>query len=238
MATYKCKGIILKRTNLGEADRILTILTSDRGKIRVVAKGVRKTLSKLAGNCELFMNGNFMFAEGRSLDILTSAEMKESYQDLRKDLKSTQSAFYMAEIIEKRLPDDEPHEEIYNLFAECLEELNKKNDSLVLSFFEINLLSDTGFEPELYKCLNCGEKITPEGNFFSVENGGLSCPTCKADLEISDETIKALRLILKHRLKNILKIKLNKKTEVELKKIIKHYFKNIHQEILKSESFI
>ncbi|HBO60516.1 TPA: DNA repair protein RecO, partial [Candidatus Berkelbacteria bacterium] len=175
MAIFKTKGIILKRTNLGEADRILTILTQDRGKIRVVAKGIRKTLSKLAGNCELFTAGNFMLAEGRNLDILTSAEMTECFPGLRKNLKATQSAYYMAEIIEKRLPDDEPHEQIFNLFSECLSELDDNDQTihpLILPFFEINFLSDTGFEPELYECLACGEKITPEGNFFSVENGG------------------------------------------------------------------
>lgn len=238
MASYRTKGIIIKRTNLGEADRILTVLTNDRGKIRIIAKGIRRTLSKLAGNCELFTMGNFMLAEGRNLDILTAAEMVESYPGLRKDLKSTQSAYYMAEIIDKRLPDDEPHENIFNLFSDCLGALHVTQNPFILSFFEINFLSDTGFEPELYVCLNCGEKITPTDNFFNIEGGGVACSECKSDLKISDETIKVLRLILEHKLDNILKINLTDKTSKELRKIIKHYFKNHHPEVLKSESFL
>ena len=93
--TYKSRGIVLRRTNLGEADRILTILTEKFGLIRVVAKGVRKTLSHLAGHLEPFCVAEFLIAEGRNLDIITGAEIQKCHLNLRSQLETTQTAYYL-----------------------------------------------------------------------------------------------------------------------------------------------
>ncbi|MFA6492884.1 MAG: DNA repair protein RecO, partial [Patescibacteria group bacterium] len=95
---YKTRGIILKRTNLNEADRILTIFTENNGRIKAVAKGIRKTLSKLAGHLELFCLTDFVIAEGRNLDTITAAETQKCFINLRGDLESTNVAYYLAEI--------------------------------------------------------------------------------------------------------------------------------------------
>jgi len=134
MATFKTKGIILKRTNLGEADRILTIYTKDFGKIKVVGKGVRKIKSKLAGNLELFCLDDLMIAEGKSLDIICGAVTEKCFFNLRNDLKATHTAYYLADVIDKLSDENEPHQEVYNLLDNLLEEINGENAEILTVF--------------------------------------------------------------------------------------------------------
>ena len=238
--TYKTKGIIIKRTNLGEADRILTIFTDKFGKIKAVAKGVRKPLSKLAGNLELFCLGHFLLAEGRSLDIVAGAEVEKCYFNLRNSLKATQTAFYLAEIIDKMTEEKEPHPEIFDLLDNSLENLGKDQNKLLVSYFEINFLSESGFNPELYKCLSCGKKTISENNYFSFSSGGLLCDKCRSvdGLKISDESIKILRLFLKHRISVIDKLKTEIKLSKEIGQITRGYLKYTIDKELKSERFL
>lgn len=234
---YKTKGIILKRTNLNEADRILTILTSERGKIKIIAKGIRKIKSKLAGSLELFCLTDLIVAEGRNLDIVCGAEIKKSFMILRKNFGPTSSAYFLAEIIDKNLAEDQKHEEVFDLFLVCLEQLNEKNEPLILPYFQINFLADTGFLPELHQCIKCNKKITPENNHFNFD-GGLTCEKCADGRPVSDETIKLLRLFLSHKLSTILTIKTSQKILSELKHIITYYYKNLHPEQINSERFV
>ena len=235
--TFKTKGIVLKRTNFGEADRILTILTRDRGKIKVIAKGVRKIKSKLAGSLELFCLTDLLIAEGRSLDIVCGAQIQKSYMNLRKNFGPTSTTYFLAEIIDKNFDENQKNEEIFDLLLACLEQLNLKNEPLILPYFQINFLADTGFLPELHQCIKCSGKITPQNNHFNFD-GGLTCEKCAEGYTIEDETIKLLRLFLSHRLASILTINVNQKVLAELKHIITYYYKNIHPEKINSERFV
>ncbi len=236
---YKTKGIILKRTNLGEADRILTILTESRGKIKAVAKGVRKTLSKLAGHLELFCYVNLVIAEGKNLDIITAAEIKKCFIKLRGDLKKTNIAYYLAEIIEQMTAENEKHPEIFDLLTQVLEHLNNGQDKLLLVYFEINFLAESGFKPELSHCISCQNKVIAGENYFSLSEGGIVCPKCKNhDIRISDSAVKVLRLFLEHRISVIQKIKTDKILTDEIENLSNRYLKYIHQKEFKSERFL
>lgn len=175
---YKTRGIILKRSNLGEADRIVTILTEKYGKVRVVAKGVRKTLSKMAGHLEPFCLTRLQMAEGRNLDIITSAEVEECFFGVRSDLGKTNACFYMAEVIDKMVEVGDPHVEIFDLLCSALRHADLLVEPLLISYFEINFLSEMGFSPELYHCTKCREAVTPTKNNFDFSLGGLVCESC------------------------------------------------------------
>lgn len=237
--TYKTKGIILKRSNFGEADRILTIFSDRFGKIRALAKGTRKQSSKLAGNLEPFCLANFVLAEGRNFDIVTEAEIINCFFKMRNDLTSVNSTYYLAEVIDKMTEDRQVHEDLFNLFYKTLERINFLPEKIVLAYFEINLLSILGFQPELFKCQNCGQKISAGGNFFDFGEGGLRCKGCsQSGLKISDEAIKVLRLFLKHDIKLLTKLKLPEKISEEVIDITDRYLKNIHQQEFKSRRFL
>lgn len=236
--TFKTKGIVLRRTNLGEADRILTILTEKYGLIRAVAKGVRKTLSHLAGHLEPFCVADFLIAEGRNLDIIAGADVKKCHLTLRGNLESTQTAFYLAEIIDRMLPEREKHPEIFELLDETLEHLNSAPGKLLISYFELNFLASIGYHPELEKCVRCQAKLSDKNNHFDFEAGGIKCEKCDGGRLISQDAIKALRLFLKHRLSTIQKIKTNKKLTKEISDTTSDYLRHINQKEFKSKRFL
>lgn len=236
---YKTKGIILKRTNLGEADRILTILTENHGKIKVIAKGVRKTLSKLGGHLEPFCLVNLGIAEGRNLDIVTDVETIKCFIKLRSNLSLTNTAYYIGEVVEKMTAENEAHPEIFALLSEVVEHLENGQNKLLLAYFEINFLAESGFRPELYKCLVCGRKLTSNKNHFSFRDGGVVCEKCaNLGVKISDEVIKVLRLFLRHKISIINKIHAHKKLALEVAKISEAYLEHIAQQDFKSKRFL
>lgn len=240
MSSYKTRGIIIKRSNMGEADRILTIYTDKLGKIRVVAKGIRKIKSKLAGSLELFCLTNFVIAEGRNLDIVTAAEIEKCFFDLRNNLPKTQKAFYLGELVEKLTEDNDPNEEIYNLLDAVLENINTDQSDILISFFEFNLLTEIGYHPELMECLNCRTEISEsKKNYFNYEHGGLVCVKCKkGEIEISNSAIKLLRLFLKHRLNSVKKVKISDKILREVEYQTRSFLNQISDKEFKTQRFL
>jgi len=150
--TYKTEGIILKRTNFGEADRILTIYTKHYGKIRAIAKGVRKITSRKGGNVEAFNHVSLFLARGRNLDIVTEAEVIESFKSWRKDLKKVGLAFYFCELVDKLTPDGQASRVVFELLQESLGKIDKESLPELARSFEERLLEELGFGvPEALK---------------------------------------------------------------------------------------
>ncbi|MCK5922153.1 MAG: DNA repair protein RecO, partial [Methylococcales bacterium] len=113
--TYRTEAIILSRRNLGEADRLLTLYTREFGKKQALAKGARKPQSRKTGHVELFMRTNFLIAKGRTFDIITQAELVETYAALRTDLIRTTYASYAVELLDRFTPEEDKHVSLYEL---------------------------------------------------------------------------------------------------------------------------
>src|SRR6266566_1185318 len=128
--SYSTEGIILKHTDLGEADRILTLFTPHKGKVRVVAKGVRRPISKKTGHLELLCRSQLHVALGRNLDIVTQAQSIENFSHLRTDLWHMTCGFYLAELIERFIEEHTQHANLYHLLLETLRYLDA--DALAL----------------------------------------------------------------------------------------------------------
>ncbi|MDQ5886555.1 MAG: repair protein RecO, partial [Patescibacteria group bacterium] len=123
-------GIVLARTNYGEADRILTVLTSDQGKIRLLAKGVRRIKSRLAGGIELFSINDITYIEGRGdLNTLISARVFRNFGDIVKDVNRTMFTYEVLKQINK-LTEDSPEQEYYIVLARTLQAINNPKNSL------------------------------------------------------------------------------------------------------------
>lgn len=237
---YKTRAIIIKRTNLGEADKIVTIYSENLGKIKTIAKGVRKIRSKLAGNLELFCLSDLNLAEGRNLDIITSAVIDKCYFNLRNNLQSTKNAYYFGEIVDKLTEEKDVHPEIFTLLDNVLENLNSIQSNILIPYFEWNFSSEIGYHPELYFCIICRKKIAEnDKNYFDFDRGGLICNNCnKGSLAISIPAIKLLRLFLKHQLQNLSKINLDQKTLIEVKNITRNYLNYKAEKDFKSQKFL
>lgn len=145
MRNYKAEGIILKRTNFGEADRILTIYTKQYGKLRVLAKGVRKINSRRGGNLELFNHVAILVSSGRNLDVLIEVQLIDSFSSWRKNLKAVGVAYYFCELVDKLTAEGQEHLNVFELLLAYLGKVNDGKFSDLVVNFERSLLKDLGF---------------------------------------------------------------------------------------------
>ena len=141
MRTYKTEGIIIKRSNFGEADRILTVFTKKHGKMKILAKGVRRITSRRGPNIELFNLVTLFVHKGRTFDILTEAQVANTFQRIRKNLELVGLAYYCCELIDGLCAEHQPHPKVYDLLAKTLNELNNG----LIHEFERTLLLELGF---------------------------------------------------------------------------------------------
>ncbi len=150
MRTYKSEGVVLKRTNFGEADKIVTVYSKNYGKITLLAKGMRRMNSRKRGNLEVFNKVSFFAAKGKGMDIVTETELVESYSCWRKDLQKVAVAYQLCEMVDKLTVDGSEQEEVYIILSEYLEKLDlleKNVNSNFLGSFGLSLLKTLGFWP-------------------------------------------------------------------------------------------
>jgi DNA repair protein RecO (recombination protein O) len=165
--------------DLGEADRIVTFYSRDVGKIRAVAKGVRRTTSRSAGHLEPFTLSDVMFAVGRELDVISQADTLEAFRAVREDLVLTTHAYYLAEMVDLLTEDRMENRAVFDVLVDGLRDLGECADArLVLIVFHLRLLEALGYRPELRECVTCRVTIEPERNQFSALMGGVLCPGC------------------------------------------------------------
>lgn len=197
--SLRVDAVVLRHSDYGEADRLLTLYTRQRGKMRVIAKGARKIASRKAGHIEPFTHVKLQLAAAREMFILTQADTIDAYLPLRDDLILTSHAAYVLELLDRFTYEDETENAtIFRLLTETLSRLASNADVwLVLRFYEMRLLDQLGFRPQLFECVNCGRAIQPEDQFFSFSAGGVICPRCGQGLKhlhsISVEALKYLR---------------------------------------------
>jgi DNA repair protein RecO (recombination protein O) len=186
---YRTEGIVVRRRNQGEADRVLTLCTP-LGKLDVIAKGARKVRSRKAGHIELFCRSSFVIARSRSSwDIVSQAETVEAHAALREDLLRGTHARYAIELFDRFFTEGEGGQTVFDLLDHTLTWLCEDEDlDLVARFYEQHLLGLAGFRPELFRCVGehdenvpldpreSSELNRPYG--FDPEHGGLLCPDC------------------------------------------------------------
>ena len=241
--TYRTEAIVLRRSDFGEADRLLTLFSREYGKVRAIAKGARKPQSRKTGHVELFMRTRFLVAEGRNLDIVTQAEMVEGYNRLRDDLVRTTYASYAVELLDRFTADEDRNPQLYDLLSDTLRSLaNTDNMLLAARFYELHLLSLLGYRPQLFKCVSCGEGIEELDQYYSAELGGLLCPNCRqADLkahEISGAAVKVLRFLQTRQWQAAQNLRLRRELHTELEEVMYYYLTYILERNLKSADFL
>lgn len=243
--TRLIKGIILRKQDYRENDRLFVIYTDELGKISAVAKGVRKIKSKMAGHLELFSIVDLMLAPGKIYYQIAGADREKNFLNIKSDLGKTVLGSFCLEILDIFTKNDHPDFKIYEVLSEILEIFdNAKNKNFfqlyaLSKFFVLKLLSTLGWTPELYTCVKCKKKITPSGNFFDAARGGILCGQCgKNGLSISATIIKIFRFVLKNDFKKISALKINKANVKESAKIIDTFMGEYQDRELKSAVWI
>ncbi|MPY96231.1 MAG: DNA repair protein RecO [Acidimicrobiia bacterium] len=203
MSLYREHGIVLRTWRLGEADRIVSVLTRHHGKVRAVAKGARKTRSRFAARLQPSRHLSLQLFAGRGdLDTVTQAETVDGFTAIASDLGRLGRASVMLEVTEHVSLDREPNVALYQLLLGALRTLEAADRPLVLTGFLLKLLTQEGVQPALDGCVSCGERedlVT-----YDTASGGVRCRRCRAGLVLADGSLEVMRHIVAGRLRSVL----------------------------------
>lgn len=243
--TYKTEGIILRQTPLGEADRILTIYTPDDGKVRAVAKGVRRPKSRLRGHLELLNHASISIAHGRNLDVVGEAEVIRSFRELKADLGRVSIGMYLAELVDGFAVENASSPETYQLLMDGLDWLCRAaNAELLVRHFEVWLLDVSGYRPEVVACVGCRAELEPGDHLFACASGGALCPSCRVDsdealIPLSLRAMKVLRFLQRQPdYGQVDGLKVGRGELRELERLLRAYVRHIVERDLKSAEFM
>lgn len=201
MPTYATEAIVLRRLDYGEADRILTLLTRSQGKVRAIAKGVRRPRSRSAAHLDLFVHSRMLLARGRNLDVVTQCERVHDAGHIAGDLVRTAYASLIAEVVDKVLEERHPVADVFELVANSLQRLNhpEADPRAEAGYFLMRILNLLGYAPQLQQCVHCEQALPEEPTRFSPLLGGVLCPACNrfdgGASPISVNTLKVLRVM-------------------------------------------
>lgn len=240
-------ALILNRSDYRESDSLITAYTRNFGKQVLVARGTKKNKSKLAGHLEPISLADILIIKGRGFDYVGSALNQNTFLNLKDNLNKIYYAGRAINWFNRLVKEGEKDERLFYLLYRWLEvldnypgeEFTKESGELYFSFLAFKLLSELGYKPEMYECLDCRKKISPGKNYFNLKNGGLICGDCLERaklmqainpgelLTISDNCIKLMRFIMDNKLNSAQKVKLDKKLVKELS-VLTINFLNYH----------
>lgn len=244
MSLYKTTGIVLKKNNFSDHHGIAVIFTRDFGKVKGVARGIRKIRSKLAPHLEVGTLAEFMFAKGKKdLDTVATARAICVYKNLRMNLKKSSSLYYLCELVHHLTPDVHEDRAVFELLAGTLNFLDQKNGCEIAAVlaFKLKLLKLLGHLPEYYHCLKCGAEIKEEENYFSFAKGGLLCPACereKTSQPLSALVLKVTRFFVRSSLTEISCLKISKDILRELENYLSAYSRYLFARDFNSARFL
>ncbi len=205
-ATYAARIIVLRKTKLGEADLILTMLAEDGSQIRAVAKGARKPAGSFAARLELYSVADALFARGRTLDIVKEARLVESNERLRRDMEHAAAAAPMAELLDRETQMGLENPQLFLLTQaafSCLGNAQVDKAPLICAAHLLKALAFAGLRPNLDTCVTCGSPVSlerPDGFVhLSYHEGGVICPACSAHTEttlVPVSTIATIKVLL------------------------------------------
>lgn len=245
---YRTEAIVLRRADLGEADRLLTLLTPERGKLRAIAKGARKIASRKGGHVELFNRANLLIARGRGeFDVVSQAETIEPSRALREDLARSTYAHYAAELIDRFAEEGTAQPELYALMSDALRWLSAAGDlALTARYFELRLLTLAGFQPQVFHCGADGKPLVEikddEYYGWSPGDGGALCARHALDRnDISRLSLNALK-VLRHAMRNdyetFAALQVRESVASEVERAMQRYLSYVLERKLKSVEFI
>lgn len=237
----KLEGIVLRAIPYGESNKIVTLYTSEAGKITAMARGAKKPRSKLAAITQPFMYGSFLINQGRGMGTMSQGEQIESMRFLREDLEATAYASYIVEIVDRMTEQNEKVAGVYNLLKEALQAINEEYDPEAISLFvEWKMLPVGGIYPILHECANCH---ATEGEFaFSFKEIGFICHRCfsvdRSAIKITPTQLKLIRTFYTVPIHNLGNLTLKKETKIFMKRIVRTVYDEQLGIWFKSRSFL
>ena len=241
--SYRAQGIVIRHRELGEADRILSLYTLEKGKVQAIAKGVRKIKSRKAGHLEPFTQVILQLAKGLILDVITQVDTIRNFENIKKNLILTAQASYVLEILDRFTYEEGENRPLYNLLIETLVRLdNGISPAIAVHYYEVHLMDILGFRPQLQECVVCGAAIQPENQYFSAKLGGVICPRSLSGdpsaWSISMEALKYLRFFQRSPWPQVKNRSIPEEVDKELSVLIEKYLTYLLEYNLKTPGFL
>ncbi|NLB71061.1 MAG: DNA repair protein RecO [Chloroflexi bacterium] len=241
--SYRAQGIVIRHREFGEADRILSLYTLEKGKVQAIAKGVRKIKSRKAGHLEPFTQVILQLAKGRNLDVITQVDTIRNFENIKKNLILTAQASYVLEILDRFTYEEGENRPLYNLLIETLVRLdNGISPAIAVHYYEVHLMDILGFRPQLQECVVCGAAIQPENQYFSAKLGGVICPRSLSGdpsaWSISMEALKYLRFFQRSPWPQVKNRSIPEEVDKELSVLIEKYLTYLLEYNLKTPGFL
>lgn len=237
----KSEGIILRTSDYGETNKVVTMLTRDLGKIAVMARGAKKPKSRLASITQPFTYGSYLVQKGTGMGALQQGELIQSFRSIREDIFKTAYAAYIAELTDKLTEDKQPNPFLFEMLYQTFMYMHEGIDLDILQYiYEVKMTRVAGIPPRLDGCVNCANT---EGIFaFSIREGGFLCNRCKHidpyRIQASPAALKLLRLFYYFDLSKLGNVAVKQETKEELKAIIQAYYEAYSGVFLKSRRFL
>lgn len=230
---YRTQGLVFKKQDRAEADKVFSVFTSDYGRLEVFGKAIRKIASKLRGGIEIFSFSEIEFIQGKNHKTLTDTIIKEKFVNLIKEPYRLKISHRIGDILDNFLKGQEKDSAIFILLNETFLRLNNPelsvlNIQLSYYYFFWNFVSVLGYKPEIQKCAIQGSKLNPDNLYFSNKEGGVICSDCSSNnieaKKVNSDVVKILRLILNKDWDTLSKLKIEDSSQKLLEQISNDYY--------------
>jgi DNA repair protein RecO (recombination protein O) len=241
---YVTDAIVLSRFDYGEADRILTLLTPELGKIKAIAKGIRRPTSRIGGSLEPLAELRLQLAKGRTFDVVTQVTMQHAWLGLRDDLEVTATAWYCAELVDRSLEERHAAEPLYLLLRRAYELLDAgMAPGRVARWFEMRLCDELGVRPEVDRCVECDRLLEPDDEVRWLPLlGGVLCSRhagpSHAAAGLSTDALKVLKAYQRMDVEALAGLRLPPAVEAEVERVLGDFVRHVMERDTRSRRFL
>jgi DNA repair protein RecO (recombination protein O) len=241
---YSTDAIVLSRFDYGEADRILTLITPSYGKLKAIAKGIRRPTSRIGGSLEPFAELHVLLARGRTFEVVTQVSVGHAWLNLRDSLESAATAWYLAELADRSLEERHGAEAVYALLRRAYELLDAgMAPGRVARWYEMHLADELGVRPEVDRCVECDRVLEVEGRFRWVPLlGGVLCERCPGPpherTALGLEALKLLKAYQRQDVEAIAALRLAPETEREVESALRDFVRHALEREARSLAFL
>lgn len=237
--TINVAGVVLKASRYSEADHLIVLLTSELGKVTAIAKGARKSKGSMRGKTQPFTCGRYMLYRGRNLYTVTEAETITSFNELGNHVDKYGYASYVCELTDALLESDFPVPDIFALLLSVLHYIHISPDILIIPWYQLNLLKQLGYAPEVYNCVQCGQSLTEQPFFFNNITADFSCQDCAPNRQkVSGGAGAVIKKLLEIELAKLGRLKLSPHIISEVETITHQIMDKHLTRPLKSKAFL
>jgi DNA repair protein RecO (recombination protein O) len=226
---YVTDAIVLSRFDLGEADRVLTLITPQHGKLKAIAKGIRRPASRLGGSLEPFAELTVVLARGRTFDVVTEVHVGHAWLGLRDRLESAATAWYLAEMADRSLEERHASEPLYALLRRSYELLDAgMAPGRVARWYEMHLADELGQRPEVDRCVECDRMLEATESYRWVPPlGGVLCVRCPGPdrAGLSLEGLKLLKAYQRLDIEALAALRIADRTEREVEGAMRDFMR-------------